>query len=350
MRPEQEQFLDRQWADARPIRIGLIGAGIFAQEAHAPSILRQPERLQVVAVYSRTEERAAKLAAQFSQPEASAVRVYTALDAMLDDPDVEAVDILLPIGNLPDAVERALRAGKHVLSEKPIAPTVATAEALLEVSAHHPGQVWMVGENWRYEDAFAEAGNLIGSGRIGKPILCQWALHSPITDNHKYYHTSWRIDQSFPGGFLLDGGVHHAAALRLVMGEVAEVSAVVQRASTHLPTADTLAASLRFANGALGSYAVTYAAGASWEPWLCVTGSEGTLRVQRNALEIEVGEAREQIAFTGFNGVEEELVAFAEAIRFGRAHINTPQAALADLALVEGMLRSAQTGARVVLG
>jgi predicted dehydrogenase len=329
---------------ARPVRLGLIGAGIFAQDAHAPSLLRRPQEFQVVAVYSRTEARAAELAARFAQHPDQPVAVYTSLDALLDHPELEAVDILLPIGTMPDAVERALRAGKHVLSEKPIAPDVATARALLQVSAAHPGQVWMVGENWRYEEAFVEAGNLIRAGQIGEPILCQWALHTPITDNNKYYHTTWRRNESFPGGFLLDGGVHHAAALRLIMGEVSEVAATMRQVAAHLPPADTLAATLRFANGALGSYSVTYAAGAPWESWLQVTGTQGSLRVQRKLVEITTASQTERIECSGFNGVEDELVEFAQAIRAGTPQVSTPQAALADLTLVEAMLHAAETG------
>lgn len=330
-----------------PVRLGLIGAGIFAQDAHAPSLRRLGDAFQVVAVYSRTEERAAALASQFDAPEGKPVQVYTDLDALLNDPEVEAVDIILPIANIPDAVERALQAGKHVISEKPIAPDLPTAQSMIDVANRHPELVWMVGENWRYEDAFAEAGQLIRGGRIGAPILCQWLLHAPITESNKYYHTEWRRNESFPGGFLLDGGVHHAAALRLVMGEVTSVSATLKQVRDELPPADTLAATMRFANGALGSYAVTYAAGVPWEPWLHVTGTEGALRVQRTALEITVDGATERKEFAGLNGVEMELAAFAQAIREGKRHINTPEAGLADLRLVESLLQAAESGKAV---
>ncbi|MEX1021392.1 MAG: Gfo/Idh/MocA family oxidoreductase [Litorilinea sp.] len=349
MPQNQEKSTSPNQSGDQPVRVGIIGAGIFARDAHAPSLLRLPEHLQVVAVYSRTATRAEALAEQFPPVDGAPVQVYTELDALLADPQVDAVDIILPIGNLADAVERALKAGKHVLSEKPIAPDPATAQQLLAVAARHPDQVWMVGENWRYEEAFIEAGNLIRAGRIGTPILCQWTLHAPITDSNKYYHTAWRRNESFPGGFLLDGGVHQAAALRLVMGEVSEVTATVHQTRADLPPADTLSATLRFANGALGSLAVTYAAPAPWESWLCVTGSDGALRVQRDALELTVDGKTERQEFTGINGVELELAAFAQAIRHGTPHVNTPAAGLADLELVSGMLLAAESGARVQL-
>lgn len=331
----------------RPVRLGLVGAGIFAQDAHAPSIQRLGKQFEVVAVYSRTAARATELAARFEGGAGNSVAVYTDLDAMLAAPDIDAVDIVLPIANMADAVARSLKAGKHVLSEKPIAHNCAAAEELIAIWKQRPDQVWMVGENWRYEEAFAAAGKLVREGAIGKPVLCQWTLHAPITDANKYFHTPWRRNESFPGGFLVDGGVHHAAAIRLVVGEVEEVSATLQQVRAELPPADTLSATLRFANGALGSYAVTYAAGAPWKSWLALTGTQGVLRVERSGLELTVGGETTIEEFDGFNGVEIELDAFAQAIRRGASHINTPEAGLADLSLVEAMLDSAEQGRAV---
>ncbi len=126
----------------------------------------------------------------------------------------------------------------------------------------------MVGENWRYEEAFLRAAEIVHSGEIGEPVACHWAVTTPIMPQNKYFQSAWRRDGSFPGGFLVDGGVHHVAAMRLILGEIAEVTAQATLHDTGLPPADTLTAALRFENGALGSYTVTYAATAPWPPLL----------------------------------------------------------------------------------
>jgi predicted dehydrogenase len=213
-------------ADSRPVRLALIGAGVFARDAHLPSLLRRPDHFEIAAVYSRSTESAQALAQAIPYP----VAQYTDLDALLARPDIEAVDIVLPIAAMPAIVAQALAAGKHVLSEKPIAPTVAAGRALLAQSAHRSQPqgllpVWMVGENWRYEEAFRRAAQLVHEGTIGSVVTCSWAVHSPMTPSSKYYHTAWRRDSSIPGGLLLDGGVHHAAILRLILGEIVEVRA-----------------------------------------------------------------------------------------------------------------------------
>jgi predicted dehydrogenase len=324
------------------LRLALVGAGVFARDAHVPSLLRHPDRFRIAAVYSRTQATAASLAQVIPYP----VPLFTDLDALLAQPEVDAVDILLPIAVAPDAIRRSLAAGKHVISEKPIAPDTATARRLLADYAHHPQTVWMVGENWRYEAAFLTAADLVREGAIGAPLTCHWAIYSPVTSQSKYYHTRWRRDSSFPGGFVLDGGVHHMATLRLILGEITEVTATARQVYRDLPPLDTLAATLRFANGCLGTYLATYATGAPWPPHLYIAGERGSLRVQRREVEIARGGKTDRIECAGFDGVEKELLAFAQSIRTGAPHLNTPEQALADLAVMEAILASAARSGR----
>lgn len=325
-----------------PIKIALMGAGTFARDAHLPSLLNLGPLFEIVAVYSRTAAAADALAARVPY----AVETVTDQGDLLARPDVEAVDIVLPIAALPSAILRSLRAGKHVLSEKPIAPTVVEGEALLE-QCRAAAPVWMVGENWRYEEAFLRAAEIVHSGEIGEPVACHWAVTTPITPQNKYFQSAWRRDGSFPGGFLVDGGVHHIAAMRLVLGEIAEVTAHATQHDPSLPPADTLTATLRFESGALGSYTVTYAAAAPWPPLLHIIGTHGALAVQRREVTVTAGGDTRLIECSGFDGIEKELAAFAAAIRQGAAHRNSPQEALQDLAVMEALLLAASSGASV---
>lgn len=327
-----------------PLRLALLGAGTFARDAYLPSLARHPDQFQITAIYSRTRVKAEALAQQIPNP----VVCSDSLDAVLALPDVEAVAVLLPISLLPDAIGAALAAQKHILSEKPIAPDVAAGQSLLAQQTHHPGLVWMVGENWRYEEAFVRAAEIVRRGLIGDPLTCSWAIYIPITDRNKYYHTSWRRNSSFPGGFPLDTGVHHVAVMRMLLGEVAQVTAVARQASPDLPPIDTLAATLQFDNGTLGAYVANYMVGTPWPSRFHVVGTRGCLAVQRKSIELTVDGETEQIECSGFDGVEKELLAFARAIRVGEPHLNPPEEALQDLAVMEAMLRAAEQGAPVV--
>jgi predicted dehydrogenase len=141
--------------------------------------------------------------------------------------------------------------------------------------------------------------------------------------------------------------VHHVSALRLIVGEIAEVSAVVIQNLPELGPADTLSATLRFDNGVLGAYLATHAIAAPWPAYLYIAGDKGALRVQRREIEVIANGETRRIQCEGFNGVEKELVAFAESIRAGKPHLNTPEQALQDLAVMEAILHAAESGGKV---
>ena len=328
----------------RPIRLAVIGAGIFARESHLPAILALGDTFELAAISSRTPASAAQFNALLAAP----VAVHHDLADVLARDDIEAVDLALPITAMPAAIEAALAAGKHVISEKPAAPDVATGQRLLESYARHPGQVWMVAENYRYEAPFVEAREVVASGVLGRPVLADWAIYVEMRPGNKFYHTAWRQDPAYMGGFVLDGGVHHAAGLRFVLGEVASVTATATQIQPDLPPVDTLSAALLFESGALASYSVTFAAGAPWYGALQVVGERGALRMQRGGeVEVTVDGQTEVHAVTGFSGIEGEFAAFAAAIREGTPHRNPPAETLRDVAVIEAILAAAASGQRV---
>jgi len=330
--------------ERRQLRVALVGAGIYAREAHLPAWLKLAERARVVAVSARTPESARSLAALFPHD----VAVEMDYDRLLARDDIDAVDLVLPIDVQPRFIEKALAAGKHVVSEKPAAPDVAATRRLMAVW-RRSNCVWMVAENWRYESAFRRAAELVAEGAIGAPMTAAWLLNHPVDPQNKYYHTAWRRSGEFPGGFLMDGGVHHIAALRLILGEVDSVQAFARQVRADLPPADTMSATLRFASGALVSYTVTYAAPFYSASPLEIMGSEGRLRVDRGHLLVTRGNETSDEQPMGRDGVEGELSAFVDAILEGSAHRNTPEQGLADVAVVEAMLRSNETGSAVHL-
>ncbi|WVZ23942.1 hypothetical protein V8G54_002486 [Vigna mungo] len=106
------------------------------------------------------------------------------------------------------------------------------------ISAGSPGQlIWSVAENFRFESGLIEGKKLIAG--IGKIITINLIMEASMPTSNPYYSTSWR--HSFPGGYLLDMGVHFVAALRLIVGsEVASVSARTAHVDLNLPPPDTI--------------------------------------------------------------------------------------------------------------
>lgn len=318
-----------------PLRLAIVGAGLFARDEHLPALRRLEDQFTIVAVWSRTQASADRLASAIGPD----VQATTDLTALLARDDIDAVDVVLPIEAMPDAVEQALRAGKHVISEKPVTPTVARGRSLLR---EHGSQVWMVAENYRYSESFQYAADVIRRGEIGRPLLATWMLSIVMTPANKYYTTDWRRSGTFPGGFILDGGVHHVAVMRLLLGEIDSVSAYSAQVREDLPPTDTLVASLQFASGALGTYAVTFATEERASNELHIVGERGLLQVSSDKVRLTRNGVTD-LTLVEDEGVALELAAFGRAIANGEPHRNTPEEALQDVALIEALLQSAQT-------
>jgi predicted dehydrogenase len=169
-----------------PARVALLGSGIFARRQHAPAIEACPD-LELVAVYSRSLKSASSLIQDLGL---KGVEAYSddgaaPLADLLARTDVDAVIVALPIVQQSAIVKQCLTAGKHVLSEKPVAKDVATAEAL--ISAYEsslglgrwiivrsmlslltaPVAVCAQAEQFAYDLGFQRAAQVIAEGNIG---------------------------------------------------------------------------------------------------------------------------------------------------------------------------------------
>ena len=145
------------------------------------------------------------------------------LEQVAEDPDVDLVDLTLPIEVMPDAIKLFLSSGKHVISEKPGAPSVATGIELME---HHARLdrpvVWAVAENWRFKKTTKMVEDIVASGALGEIRFADFTyLSFQKPDNLR-----WRGSPGYAGGHMLDSGVHFIALLRKIVGEIDEVTRV----------------------------------------------------------------------------------------------------------------------------
>ncbi len=333
------------------IRLAILGSGIFARDAHLPALQALNNTYEIVAIYSRNAQTAGNLAAQVPGSNAT-----TDLDALLAREDIDAVDVILPIAAQPTIIEAALRAGKHVISEKPVAPDVQSGRKLLQTAreiTQETGRVWMVAENFRYEPVFPAIRDVIARGEIGRPIQFLWSTAAAVNPQNKYYHTEWRRDNSFPGGFILDGGVHNIAAMRAAMGEIESVSAFVTQVRDDLPPADTFSATFRFASGAFGIWTMTFANQMHFEEPIQIIGERGNLRATFQNLTISQSGQIEFGSVDSLSGmifeedsITAELADFARVIAGAELH-STPAEALRDVAVIHAILESGRTGRAV---
>ena len=143
------------------IKVGLIGCGKIGQVRHLPEYAANPD-CEIVALYDINLERAKALAQQYG------AKAYDSVDALLAS-DVDAVSVCSSNTSHAEIAMAALKAGKHVLCEKPMATTQQDCEAMV-AAAKQTGKRLMIGQNQRLAGAHAKAKELIDAGAIGRVL------------------------------------------------------------------------------------------------------------------------------------------------------------------------------------
>ncbi len=253
------------------IGFALVGAGMVARY-HAEAIIRT-DGARLVAICREDATRAAEAEAQFGVP------CETSYHALLARPDVEVVCICTPSGLHAEQAVAAARAGKHVLVEKPMALTLAEADAMIH-TCRQSDVLLGVALQRRTDPAFAAAQAAIAAGALGQLVL--GCVTVPYLRTQSYYESAawrgtWTLDG---GGALMNQGIHLLDLLLWHLGDVAEVQAQMTTLAHAIEVEDCLSATVRFRNGALGSVVATTAAAPGYPHRVEVYGARGGMQLE----------------------------------------------------------------------
>lgn len=203
------------------IGIGLVGGG-FMGATHAAAYADMGDRAAVRSVFSRSADKAERVAATVGAEPA------TDLAAVLGDPSVDAVDICLPTDLHREVAEAAMRAGKHVFLEKPIALSLEDADAIARVAAE-TGRILMVGLVLRFWPEYVELGRRVAAGEIGTPTVVSTSRLSPPAGWNE-----WMTDVKRSGGVAVDLLAHDFDQVATLLGTPREVSAAADADGQHV--------------------------------------------------------------------------------------------------------------------
>ena len=226
------------------IGVGIAGAGHFAA-VHATALAALPQ-FRLVAVSATTQERSAAFAATRGG------RPVADWRHLIDDKDIDVILVTLPHHLHAEAVIAAAQVGKHVIVEKPMAPTLAECRAM-QAAATAAGTSLLVGQLMRYVLPCQAARAYLASGVIGRPRYGRSAMVKFWMESNR---RDWHLHPETGGGMLMTAGIHALDRLVWLMDD--DVAAVAAMAA-HLfhdqavPDADLLL--LRFAAGGLGDLA-----------------------------------------------------------------------------------------------
>ena len=222
----------------------MLGLGVGRQHAQAYD---QLDATELVAVCDSQEERLGPVAEQYG------CRAYTSLDDLLADRNVELISVATPHKSHAALAIRCMRAGKHVIVEKPMTVDVAEAEQMIAVS-RETGRTLATVFQRRYWPAALKAKATIDAGQIGTPVLGIAQVSFYRTRDY-YARDAWRGSWEHEGGGVLTNqGIHTVDMFQWLMG--GEPEEVVGRWSnlthSYIDVEDTAAAVIRFKGGVLG--------------------------------------------------------------------------------------------------
>ncbi len=274
------------------LRFGILGAARIA-----PPALIQPARVvaeaQVVAVATRDPSKARRFAQTHNIP-----RVMDSYDALVNDPDIDAIYNPLPNALHCEWTRKALRAGKHVLCEKPLASNAREAQEMQRV-AEETGRVLMEAFHYRYHPLARRVEEIIASGEIGAVRELEAAFFIPLFLRPR----DIRFQYELAGGAVMDTGCYCVSLLRwLAKSEPKIISARPRKSS---PEVDRLMfAEMLFENGVRAKMSCSLAAFPPMKIYGRVVGAAGELRItnpfvpqrfNRIRVETNSGTRREQV-------------------------------------------------------
>ncbi|HEV2106936.1 MAG TPA: Gfo/Idh/MocA family oxidoreductase [Thermomicrobiales bacterium] len=349
---------DRKGAMVTPFGVGIAGAGVISA-AHARAI-EALDGVRLVAVADPVEAASRALA---TSHQADWVNDAAKLCGR---PDIDIVVLTTPSGLHAEQAIAAARAGKHIVSEKPMATTPEDADRMINAANEAGVKLAVIFQNRFHRDAM-RLKRAMEAGLFGRPVLgnalVHWHRSQGYYDGSDGWRGTWALDG---GGALMNQSIHTIDLLQWIMGPIERLSAETATLAHTIETEDTASAALQFTNGALGTIQGTTAAPADAPIRLEIVGTGG-----RGILEggrLTVWEPEREVADDELlTDRDRELTEGWQADEpFGAAHVRQWRAIVAALRsgeeppvpgaearkaveIIRAIYESAETGNRVTL-
>ncbi|HEV3312752.1 MAG TPA: Gfo/Idh/MocA family oxidoreductase [Chloroflexota bacterium] len=258
------------------MRIGVTGCGVIGA-VHAQAIDSLPQaHLAAVADIPEAWAAAESMAQRYH------VHAYRGLAEMLASEAIDVINICTPSGLHASQSIEAMRAGSHVIVEKPMALTLPDADEMIRVSQESGVRLAVVSQH-RFDSDARRLRKLIESEALGRISLA--VAHVPWWRSQAYYDkAAWRGTIAMDGGVLMNQAIHSVDLLLWLLGPVASVTSFAETRAHDIEAEDVVAASLRFESGAIGSITATTGAFPGFPARLEILGDAGSAVVENDHL------------------------------------------------------------------
>ena len=262
------------------LKVGVIGIGNMGS-AHASCVASgKIEGMELVALCDTIPSRQ-----EYCRTTFPSTAVYSDYQQLLQDKNVEAVIIAVPHPLHSKLASDALRAGKHVLLEKPVDIAVSRAKELNKI-AEESGKVFCIDFNQRTNDLFQRARELVQGGQLGELKRSVWIITNWYRTQYYYDSGSWRATWAGEGGgVLLNQAPHNLDLWQWICGMPCEVTGFCDIAKYHnIEVEDDVTIFVRYPNGATGTF-ITSTGEAPGTNRLEITGTLGKIILENGVLK-----------------------------------------------------------------
>ncbi len=258
-----------------PVRLALAGCGRISQ-THFDALARI-EGIVLTAVCDADPERAKQAG------ERQGVPSYRSYDQMLAQAPCDAVTIATPSGMHPQQGILAARAGKHVITEKPMAISLSAADELVQGCDAAGVQLFVIKQN-RLNPTIQLLKRAIDKGRFGRIYMANTTVRWARPQDY-YDQAPWRGTWEFDGGAFMNQASHYVDLIQWLVGPVESVMAKTATLARRIETEDSGIAILHFRSGALGSIEVTMLTyPRNLEGSITILGETGTVKIGGTAV------------------------------------------------------------------
>lgn len=336
------------------IKVGILGlGGIGATHARALAALATAGSDVELTAFSGGSP---TLAADCGWPRARQLSA----DALMTAEQVDIIAVCTPSGLHAANSLGALRAGKHVVVEKPMAITTADAVAVRDLARASDLIVSPVAQR-RFEPLNVELKQAISAGRLGRVVLGETFVHWYRSADY-YTEADWRTEPDGGGGSLMNQGLHNVDLLCWLMGGATAVTGMTATLGHDIAVEDTSVAALQFSGGALGVIATTTATPPGTPSELAIWTSSGSARIDQSGVrqwdfadvaqptepELTVTGASDPAAI-GISGHVSQWDDVLDAVATGRRPVITADDGVATVAVLDGIYAAAAGGNTVQL-
>src|SRR5581483_6392442 len=258
---------------------------------------------------------------------------FRSVSDLVSGVDFDAAVVCTPPATHEDVACRLLRAGKHVLCEKPLAIDVGGAKRMLD-AARQSGTILTMASKFRYAADVRKARELLMSGAIGELVFAENAFTTYVDMRHRWNSNA----EVSGGGVLMDNGTHAVDILRYFLGTLRDIQVVEGRRMQGLAVEDTVRLFVHNTDGLMGAADLSWSIDKELDTYLRVYGSAGTILVGWKGSRFRRRHENEWRSFgTGYDKIQafrDQLSNFCGAIRGTERLVVTPDDGLASVEVI----------------